>query len=77
MHNCREYSFIIVEDAGVPFTWRTMRMVPPRAVPEQVALMLVLLHVGRDPVHRVSSVCGWQYQVRNGAEAQMSLCRQW
>lgn len=44
-------------------------MVPPRAVPEQVALLLVLLHVDRDPVHRVCSVCGGQYQVRNGAEA--------
>lgn len=42
-------------------------MVPPRAVPEQAALLLVLLHV--DPVYRVSSVCGGQCQVRNGAEA--------
>lgn len=40
-------------------------MVPPRAVPEQVALLLVLLHVD----YRVSSVCGGQCQVRNGAEA--------
>lgn len=44
-------------------------MVPPRAVPEQAALLLVLLHVDRDPVNRVSSVCGGQCQVRNGAEA--------
>lgn len=79
LHDCRGHPFVGVVGPGVPFTWGTVIMVLPRAVPGPVAILLVLLCVGSlhsAPVCRACSVCGGQCQVGNGAEAQVPLCRQ-